>query len=267
MAKSMTGYASKPFGAGRRSLHAAAVRPLHERQPVRRRNRRPRSDRVGREGLSDRSQPHRHGRLLDGRRVGVVLHRALRRSLGGRRAGRGLHRDRGVPARRARAAAAERRAADALAHVRLDRLRGQHVQRPGRGVLRRDRRAEAGRRRDGGGDARGRADARAHHRPEYRPRLRARRAAAGAGSPRCSSRPEGRNPVPDGDSLHDLDAALQHDVLAHGRRDGQEHWERARVDAKIDGDTHHADDRERDGAAPHVRRRPRAVRRRRRGRR
>ncbi len=47
----------------RRSLHAAAVRPLHEREPVRRRDRRPRGDRVGREGLSDRSQPDRHDRV------------------------------------------------------------------------------------------------------------------------------------------------------------------------------------------------------------
>ena len=70
-----------------------------------------------------------------------------------------------------RAAAAECRAADAVAHVRLDRLRRQHVQRAGRGVLGRDRRTEAGGRRDGGGDARGRADARAHHRPEDRARL------------------------------------------------------------------------------------------------
>ena len=67
----------------RRSVHAAAVRPLHQRQPLRGRSRRARGDRVGREGLSDRSRPDRDGRLLDGRRVGVVLHRALRRSMGG----------------------------------------------------------------------------------------------------------------------------------------------------------------------------------------
>ena len=123
MAKSTTGYASKPLGAGRRSVHAAAVRPLHQREPVRGRDRRPRSDRVRRQGLSHRSQPHRHDRLLDGRRLRVVLHRALRRSVGRRGARRGVHRNRGVPARRPRAAAAERRAADAVAPVRLDRLR------------------------------------------------------------------------------------------------------------------------------------------------
>ena len=36
MAKSTTGYASKPLAAGRRPLHAAALQPLHQRQPVRR---------------------------------------------------------------------------------------------------------------------------------------------------------------------------------------------------------------------------------------
>ena len=86
-----------------RSVHAATVRPLHQRQPVRGRDRRPRSDRVGREGVSDRSQPPRHDRLLDGRGLRVVLHRALRRSVGRRRSRCGLHRNRGVPARRPRA--------------------------------------------------------------------------------------------------------------------------------------------------------------------
>ena len=66
--------------------------------------------------------------------------------------------------------------ADALAHVRLDRLRREHVQRAGRGVLGRQRSAETGGRRDGRGDGRRRPDARAHHRPGDRrtPTSRAR---------------------------------------------------------------------------------------------
>ena len=45
--------AARPW---RRSLHAAAVQPLHECEPLRRRNRRFRGHRVCREGLPDRSE-------------------------------------------------------------------------------------------------------------------------------------------------------------------------------------------------------------------
>ena len=72
-----------------------------------------------------------------------------------------------------------------------------------------------------------RADARAHHRPEHRPRVRARGAAAGPGSPGSTGR-DGPEPGAEGDSLHDVDAALQQDVLDHGGRDGRALDARAR---------------------------------------
>ncbi len=108
MAKSLTGYTSKPFAGRCRSIHAAAVRPLHECEPICRRDRRPRGDRVGQEDLSHRSEPDRDGRLLDGRRICVVLHRPLRGSLGRWSARCWLHGDGSVPARRPDTAAAER---------------------------------------------------------------------------------------------------------------------------------------------------------------
>ena len=72
MTKSTTGYTSKPFGAGpdrfmlqpygrytNASRFAGEIDGLEAIESVR-------------EDLSDRSQPHRDGRLLDGRRVGMV---------------------------------------------------------------------------------------------------------------------------------------------------------------------------------------------------
>ena len=160
--------AARPW---RRSLHAAAVQPIHECEPLRRRNRWFRGHRVCRQGLPDRSKPHRHDRVFHGWCGGMVLHRAPRGSLGRGVGGRRLHRDRGVSSRGAAQTAAECRAADALAHVRHDRLRREHVQRAGRRVLRRHRRTKAGGGRDGGGDAAGGPHSRARDWPRDRSRL------------------------------------------------------------------------------------------------
>ncbi len=64
--------------------------------------------------------------------------------------------------------------------------------------------------------ARRRAHARAHHRAEYRALVRARSAAAGPGSARPAREPRPQSGA-EGSSIHDLDAALQQDVLGCGR--------------------------------------------------
>ena len=231
MTKSTTGYTSKPLGAGRRSLHAAAVRPLHQREPVRRRDRRSRGHRVGREGLPDRPRTASSwpaSRWAAPSAWSFIVHFADRWAAGAPGAG---FTETEVFLRGAlRAPAAERRAADALAHVRLDRLRDEHVQRAGRRVLRRHRRPEAGRRCDGGGDARRRADARARHRPEHRSRLRARRAAAGAGSAgsTVAAGPERRVPK----EIRFTTWMLRYNKMFWLTVDAMgQHWERARVNA------------------------------------
>ena len=179
--------------------------------------------------------------------------------------GAGFSETRGVPARRAGAAAAERRAADAVAHVRLDRLRGEHVQRAGRRLLGRHRRAEAGGRRHGRRDGGRRPHARARHRPEYRALLRAGGAAAGAGSAR-PARGRGRNPVPK--EIRFTTWTLRYNRMFWLTVDAiEQHWQRARVNAAIEGDGDSRDDGRRHRDARRVRPRPGAVRCRRAGRR
>ena len=155
---------------------------------------------------------------------------------------------------------------NAVAPVRLDRLRDQHVQRAGRGVLGRHRRPEAGRRRDGRGDDGGRADARARHRSEHR-----RTRTSPARGSRCriawiELAATGRNPAPK--EIRFTTWTLRYNrmfwmtVDAHGRALG------ARPRRREDRRRHDPHDhRERDGAAPRVRARARAVRRRRQSRR
>ncbi len=118
-----------PLRAGRRSVHASAVRPLHQCQPVRWRGRRARSDRIGRESLSDRSATasswpasrwaaRRHGR--------IAVHYADRWVAAA--PGAGFSETRVFLRGELDAAAAERRPANAVAPLRRDRLRAEHVQ-------------------------------------------------------------------------------------------------------------------------------------------
>ena len=170
----------------------------------------------------DRRRPHRGARLLDGRRGGLAVRRALRRACGARR----------IPARasrRRRSSSAcfqsedvSRRAVvseEALALVRLHRLRAEPLQLPDDRLQRRDRQAEAGRRRDGARVEEGRTEPDAHHRPADGAQDSSRqRWSRSSGGWRTSRRWAANTHAARG-AFHDLDAALQPDELGDGRRD------------------------------------------------
>ena len=116
-----------------------------------------------------------------------------------------------------------------------------------------NRRAEAGGRRDGRGDAQGRTHARAHHRPEHRPRLRAGRATAAPGPPGSARCQRARIRVPK--EIRFTTWMLRYNRMFWLTVDAmEEEWQRARVDARIDGNAIDCvDDDKCDGAAPRLR--------------
>ena len=109
---------------------------------------------------------------------------------------------------------------EAVAPLRLHRLRPEPVQLPDRGLQRRARPAEAGRRHDGQGPARTRASSwptSSAPRPAISTRPRPRPRSIGGSTAIVEA---GRDPVPVRRALHHLDAALQPLVLGPGRRPG-----------------------------------------------
>ena len=156
--------------------------------------------------------------------------------VGRRRAGRRLLRDRRLPqGLPERDGPADLVREEALAPLRLHRLRRQPVQLPDRRLQRREGPPEAGRRHDGRGPRRKRASSwstssapKAGHRytPEAKDEINRRIDSDRRRRPRSGARRG---------AVHHLDAALQPLVL--GQVDGlEQHWEQARVDADLFGD-------------------------------
>ncbi len=153
----------------RRSLHAPALRPLHECEPYRRRDRWPGGDRSRsrRPIPSIATASSWPGFSMGGASAwSYTVHYADRWVAAA--PGRRLLGNARFPSQRAGAPAAERRTADVVALVRRDRLRSERIQPPGCRLFGRQRRAEAGRRCHGRRDGGRRPHARAHHRAEYR---------------------------------------------------------------------------------------------------
>jgi len=107
--------------------------------------------------------------------------------------------------------------AEAVALVRLHRLRREPVQPPDHRLRRRVGPAEAGVGRDGGGDESRGAGVGAADRPGDETRV-SQGDEAGAGSQVGCVRVAGAEPGPGADPVHDLDAAVQPDALADGGR-------------------------------------------------
>ena len=151
----------------------------------------------------------------------MALRDALRRAVGRGRSRRRIQRIGAIPeAQPHRAERAASVGADALPSLRFERLRDQSVQHADRRLQRRNRRPEAGRRRDGEGDGgRGIADD-SHHWPEDPAPLPSGFDRRDRPPARRDRRARARS-VSAQDPLHHLDAGLQPDEVGDRRRAGQ----------------------------------------------
>ena len=152
--------------------HAPPVRALLLREQIRGRSRSLRGAGKRAHALPHRPEPDQRPRLLDGRREHVASRHALRGDVGGGRAGRGLCGDGGIqPRLRRRQDAAAVVGAGALPLVRRHALRRKPRQHHDRGLLRRDRRPEAGRRHHAPLRGKRGPHLPAHHRPADRAQI------------------------------------------------------------------------------------------------
>ena len=193
-------------------LRAAPLRPLLQRQQVRRRDRHAsRRSTTSRKHYPIDDEPHRRARLLDGRGGVLAVRRPLRRTAGPPpRPGAGFSETPDfLKVFQNETLQADLVREEALALVRLHRLRRQPVQLPDGRLQRRDRQAEAGRRHDGRGAEAGghrRWSTSSARRPATRTTRRRRRRSTAA-STRIAA--QGPRPAAAAGPLHDLDAALQ----------------------------------------------------------
>ena len=216
-------------------VRAASVRAILQRQQVRRRDRPLRGARRHQEPLPDRRGPARDAGLLDGRRRLLAVRGPLPEQVGRRRAGCRLLRDRRLPQGLPEGAGeADLVRAEALAPLRLHRLRPEPLQLPDRRLQRRERRPEAGRRHDGQSPEGRRDRAGPRHRREGETPLHAR----GQGRDQSADRldREARSRCGARSHVKFTTWTLRYNRSYWVQVDGlEQHWERARVEADLVG--------------------------------